>query len=173
MQIEKVYAAAPLSEPEQQMVARVPEVSERMVARIPRLEVVREVLHQAAGPAPALPAARVLKVANAYYRHSSRGLTFTEAFARLEHDDAYDRTALDALARVQGLARRASRVVELPVSRLHPGLVLADDVHGASGGLLLVKGHLLTAQVLERLHNCARSSGVKEPVRVWQEGDEA
>jgi len=166
---QRVYAATPLSDEEQAMVARVPELSERLVARIPRLEAVRDVVHEARQPAPASPLARILQVATAYYRASARGLTFPEAFAALDHDDAHDRSALDALARVQGLARRASRVAELGVRDLRPGMVLADDVQGPGGGLLLGKGHLLTAHVLERLLNCLGSGGVREPVRVWQD----
>jgi CheY-like chemotaxis protein len=161
-------AGAPLSEDERASVARVPEVTHRLLAHVPRLEPVTEVLRLAEeGPSDSL-LANVLRVATDYHRASARGLVFAEAFALLDHDKRCDRRALDALSRVQGLARRSSRVTEVGVFALQPGMVLADDVHAASGGLLLVKGHLLTDNVLERLHNCARGAGVREPVRIWE-----
>jgi hypothetical protein len=166
---QRVYASAPLSEEEQALVEKVPSLSEKMVARIPRLEVVSALLQDARDPRPSGALAQILQVATEYYRATSRGLSFPEAFARLEHDQHYDRAALDALAQVQGLARRASRMVELGMLSLRPGMVLADDVLTPGGGLLLGKGHLLSAQVLERLRNISRNGGLVEPLRVWQD----
>jgi CheY-like chemotaxis protein len=169
---QRVYASQPLTDEEAAAVARVPEVSRRLLTHIPRLEPVIELLRLAQGPSDSL-AAGLLRVAVDYYAASARGLVFSEAFALLDHDETYDRRALDALARVQGLATRSSRVRELPVLSLRPGMVLAEDVLSPGGGLLLVRGHLLTQSVLERLHNCHRSAGVREPVRVWAKDDDA
>ena len=167
--VQKLYTGAELTSDEQGMVDKTPEVADRLLAHVPRLEAVREVIRAARSPISTTVFARILRVATDYYHSSSKGLVFTEAFAKLDHDSSYDRQVLDALARIQGLAVKASRVIEVGLLDLRPGMTLADDVQGTNGGLLLVKGHALSEHVLARLLNCARSGGVKEPIRVWAE----
>lgn len=170
--VQRQFLGEALSEPEQRAIEQVHPVTQRLLRHIPRFERVCELLQLAHGEAPSdSPYANILKVAEGYYLSSSRGLVFSEAFAQLDHDARYDRQALDALAEVQGLARRSSRVVELSLIDLRPGMVLADNVTSPQGNLLLVKGHLLSESVLERLYNCARSNGVHEPIRVWDDRD--
>lgn len=172
--VQKLHLGADLTPDEQGMVAKAPEVADRLLSHIPRLEQVRDVVREARQPVSRLAFARILRVATDYFHSSSRGLVFSEAFAALDHDPSYDRQVLDALANLQGLARKASRVIEVGLLDLRPGMTLADDVVSGSGGLLLVKGHALSEHVLARLLNCARSGGVKEPIRVWaEEGNSA
>jgi CheY-like chemotaxis protein len=171
--VNKLYAGGELSADEQGAVAKLPEVADRLLSHVPRLEPVRDVIRQTAQPMSSHVFSRILRVATDYYHSSAKGLVFAEAFANLDHDPSYDRQVLDALAKIEGLARRVSRVVEVGLLDLRPGMTLADDVMGNNGGLLLVKGHTLNDHVLSRLINCARSTGVKEPIRVWAEEEPA
>lgn len=171
--VHKLYTGAELSPEEQAMVGKLPEVADRLLSHVPRLEPVREIIREARLPTSPYAFARVLRVATDYFRSSSRGLVFTEAFAILDHDPSYDRQVLDALAKIEGMVRKASRVAEVNLLDLRPGMTLADDVLGSNGGLLLVKGHALSEHVIARLINCSRSTGVREPIRVWaEEGNE-
>jgi len=167
--VQKLYTGAELSPEEQVMVGKLPEVADRLLSHVPRLEPVRDVIREAAAPMSTRVFSRILRVATDYFRSSSRGLVFAEAFATLDHDHSYDRQVLDALAKMEGAVRKASRVTEVNLLDLRPGMTLADDMVGANGNLLLVKGHALSQHVIARLINCSRGTGVREPIRVWAE----
>ena len=44
-------------------------------------------------------------------------------------------------------------VVEVRLAGLEVGMRLVHDVRGRDGRLLIARGHLVTAELLERLHN--------------------
>jgi CheY-like chemotaxis protein len=50
--------------------------------------------------------------------------------------------------------------------KLTENMILAEDVCGANGMLLISKGHEISLPLIQRLKNLASISGVKEPIKV-------
>jgi response regulator RpfG family c-di-GMP phosphodiesterase len=176
--IERVYYGQALSEAEQKMVAKVPEVTEQLLGNIPRLEAVREILSLHAKAHRRNPAsldaaqqsveraAQVLRVAVEYDALEAQGNTSGLAVDTMRGRlDRYDPDVLDALAQVRAAGTSRDEVRELPLSGLRVGMVIADDVKMTSGSLLIARGYEVTAGFLERARNF-RPGTVKEPLRV-------
>lgn len=164
----KLFFGEPLTEEEAAQHARANELTLRLLSRVPRFEPVVELLTP--GASATLLHANVLRVATTYYEASTRGLSFTDAFALIDADGKNDRAVVDALASVQQLARKASRVAERRALDLKPGMTLAEDVRSTMGALLLSRGSVLSESNIERLLNVARGKGLQEPLKVWTEG---
>ncbi len=178
--MEKLRRGEPLSAEEARMVAAHPQVGHDLVARIPRLEHVADVIAQQdlcfdGGGAPPhtkhgeqIPlAARVLKVALDYDTLKSTGLTSLTAWMRLEdHRSRYDPQVLAALQCV-AQAEEAQEIRELSAEDLADHMVLADDVVGPTGTLILSRGQEVTPHLRERLRNYARRAAIREPIRVF------
>jgi response regulator RpfG family c-di-GMP phosphodiesterase len=174
---EKLYEARPLSPPELIMVKRLPAVTEQLLANIPRLEPVREILSHLElrydGEGGSLKkgndipiGARMLRLVLDYDILESQGSSSTVALDTLRgRKGAYDPELLNSFASMLGGKARAV-VQELPLARLRIGMVFVDDVRAMSGGLLVARGHEVTASLVERLRNFARNVSVKEPLRV-------
>jgi response regulator RpfG family c-di-GMP phosphodiesterase len=188
--VEKLYDGRPLSQAEQAMVKRMPMVTEQLLANIPRLEPVREILalldarfdgDQPPPSAGGLPTAstttvrkgadlplgsRMLRLVLDYDLLECQGLDRKVALDTLRgRRGQYDPDLVDALAVLLG-AQDKQVVEELGLALIHPGMVLMDDVRSLSGGLLIARGHEVTASLIERIRNVSRNVGVKEPLRV-------
>ena len=171
--LERVYRGEPLSEPEQAMVKRMPAVVAQVLGNIPRLEGVLEILHyrekgfDGSGPpfdnvaGQDIPwGARALKVAAGIDSLERHGLPVALAFDTLRgRAGRYDPEILEALARIRDSAPQ-SRVNELPLRLLRPGMVLAQDVRAETGVLVVARGQELTAGLLAKLYNHFRPSSV-------------
>jgi len=53
------------------------------------------------------------------------------------------------------------------IEGLSPGMILAEDVVGRDGTLLLAKGREVTKPIVERLLGVAQAYGLAEPIRVF------
>jgi response regulator RpfG family c-di-GMP phosphodiesterase len=176
---EKVHRGLALSEPEQKMVDRLPEVTEQLLANIPRLEGVRAILTRYMKPLRAGEAlsedpakravelsSRLLRVALDFDVLEAQGNSPAHALDALRgRGDRYDPQILDALAPYCADRSAREQLRELPLSALKVGMLFAEDVKFSTGALLAARGYEVTASFLERARNF-RSGSVKEPIRV-------
>ena len=174
--VEKLFESRPLTPTEAAMVKRLPVVTEQLLANIPRLEPVREILSHLElrfdgegnlRKGTDIPlGSRMLKLVLDYDVLESQGTSATVVLDTLRgRKGVYDPELLASFAALLG-GRDQAVVQELPISRLRAGMVFADDVRAVSGGLLVARGHEVTASLIERMRNFARNVNVKEPVRV-------
>ncbi len=179
--VEKLYHGQAVTAKEQEMIARLPGLVEELLANIPRLESVRHILryHQksydgSGAPyddvrGPAIPwGARVLRLALDLDILEAQNLPLPMAFDTLRgRSGSYDPALLEALAGIRGAAAASTVIVkELPVSQLHTGMVLAEDVRTSKGLLLVARGQEVTPGLTERIRNFSQEVGVREPIRV-------
>jgi response regulator RpfG family c-di-GMP phosphodiesterase len=155
--------AEALTPVEQEMLDKVPDLSERLIAHIPRLEAVREIVRysrvdfDASGPLPLTGAriptsACILRVALDFEERLAAGDSRQAALTRLRATaHCYDRHALDALATI--CADGDDPAVDLPVSALRRGMIVACDIRTKGGVLLVARGHEVTVGLLSRLEN--------------------
>jgi hypothetical protein len=178
--LERIEANEEISSEEEAMIARLPAVAEQVLAGIPRLEEVRagirmQVARYADPPSsPGAPAgdelplgARVLRVVQDYDSLETSGQRPPDALRTMTgRAGTYDPRLLNALTTWLADARSAE-VVPIRVGELFCGMVLADDVVAESGVKLLPRGHEITPNLLERLHNFSRTSPIREPMLVF------
>lgn len=170
---EKLYTGARMTPREQQMVKRIPEVTRQILANIPRLEGVLEILdnysrsYGTIGAGRSLPiGARIVRIAIDYDALESYGHPSNVALDTLRgRENAYDPDLLTLLEGLVDADTDTGRVFEIPLLRLRAGMVLADDVRGATGGLLIARGHVATDQLITRLLNLGEGF-VREPLLV-------
>lgn len=166
---EKLFRGQALTEAEERVVGSMPAVAEQLLASIPRLDGVRKILSLSARPVPAAvraealgPAAALLRLATTYERVSSaHPPTLAAAMALAADDvDADLATALLKLAHEDGGA-----VQELGLASLRVGMVFAEEVRLASGGLLVPRGFAVSPSFLERVRNF-QPGVLKGPFRI-------
>jgi CheY-like chemotaxis protein len=162
----KLECRATLTEDEQRMVIRAPEMTEQLLANIPRLEGVRAMLALHVRPPPRNPdadattqlielGAHLLRVAIDIeaieaMRDDASGPPVTELLIRTERYDPEVLRAVDLLYRVRP-PQHVIRAVGAPALRI--GMVLAEDFRLANGALLVARGYEVTASFIERLKN--------------------
>lgn len=162
---ERVYHGDPLSVEEEAMVARAPVVIEQLMAHIPRLELVRELLHQAGvlaeGALSEKDPRRVAAVRNA--RVLRAAIECDQVPAGVSEDERLQRAlrtigdlggpiVVDAMTRLsRAAAGRQER--EVRVRQLAVGAELAEDLRSDRGTLLVPRGYAVTSTFIERLRN--------------------
>lgn len=171
---EKLYDGQPLTGGEAAVAGRVPIVTRRLLSRIPGLEGVLEILSHSpevvpvAGTcsdgAPVPISAQVMRVAMDFAELELQGLTEVIAVGVMRSRGTHDRALLETFAALVG-AGQATRVREVALRELTVGMMLADDVRGTRGGLLVARRQRVTAQLIERLRAMSPGS-VREPLRV-------
>ncbi|HZT41909.1 MAG TPA: HD domain-containing phosphohydrolase [Chthonomonadaceae bacterium] len=172
-----------LTEPEAEMLARVPMIGRDFLQQIPRLEeVARIVYYQEKGfdgsgsPPDAVSGAeiprgaRVLKILSDLVAMESAGTSKLEALELLRtHKNAYDPEILEALYDhwLPGGCPQGQEVTTYPVGSESPlthgapvfaqelilGDVLVCDLETSEGALLFPAGHVVTEMSLEKLRN--------------------
>jgi response regulator RpfG family c-di-GMP phosphodiesterase len=177
--LERVYRGEKLTEAEQTMIGRLPEVVEQILGNIPRLEPVREILRfldkhfdgtgRPAGPESGeeLPwGSRALRAILDLDALETEGASASLAFDMLRAREGwYDPAIIDALAQVRR-NEQSAEVRELPAGSLRPGMVLAQDVKTPAGILFIARGQEVTASLLEKLRNFSSALSGKELIRV-------
>ncbi len=178
--LERVHSGANLSEAEQKMLARVPEVTEQLLQNIPRLEPVRAIIARATKPGrhngplvddPSLRstelAARILRVAIDFDALEAQGHAPALCIDTMRgRADRYDTSVLEAFAALYGTSTvGVEQIRDLPLSGLKPGMIFTEDVRFTNGALLCARGYEVNQSFLERARNF-RAGSVKEPVRV-------
>ncbi len=174
--LEKALRGAPLDEAEKAGFARGAKLVDGLLAKIPRLEPVRAILLEeqqlrgregiAIHGNESLAAAQVLRVCARFARVTGQGITEALVIERLRsRAEGHEARIIDALARVRGVVQRRDSMRELPARDLAPGMVLAEDLHASSGGLIARKGYEVTEGFVERVRGQGRGY-VREPVRI-------
>jgi response regulator RpfG family c-di-GMP phosphodiesterase len=169
--LDRLESGSALTADESLMVGRLPLLAEQVLADIPRLEEVRDAIRRHAGETAAaeLPmGARVLRLVSDFDSLEAAGVPGWEAVQRLRLSlDRYDR-ALFAGLEAYAAAESEQQEVELPITRLVPGMVLAQDVLTRTGVKLVPRGHEITDSLLERVRNFSKlAPGVQEPLVVY------
>jgi response regulator RpfG family c-di-GMP phosphodiesterase len=176
----KLDGGRPLTEDEQAMVDRVPQLSRDLVAAIPRLESVAEAIgwqsarFDGAGARIGAPTgvqlplgARILKVALDFERGMSQQRSVQRTIAVLRADaGAYDPAVLDALARAHDSEDVGLTPRDVTIDELVPGLVVFDDIVTSTGVLLVGRGAEVTSALVERLENFSAQGRIGTTVRV-------
>jgi response regulator RpfG family c-di-GMP phosphodiesterase len=176
--MEKIAAGKEISEQEQQLFNKHPEIGARLLQHVPRFETIAAMVEQQnANPDkieidPVLTqkqkgilGGQILKVALAYDDLVSRGTDSDSAIAQLkEHPDRYDPALVQAL--VAGKGGASFEVKTLPITMLRPGMILDQDIRSVSGTLLVAKGQELSTAVLLRLISSEENEIISGPVRV-------
>jgi CheY-like chemotaxis protein len=160
---EKLEHKLPLTEDEQRMVARAPQMTEQLLANIPRLEAVRGMLALHVAPPRRNPnadppqqrielGAHLLRVAIDLenLERSDRGSALSLLLSRA---DLYDPEVLEAVERLYRERPPRGVVRAMHVAELAAGMVLAEDVRLRNGTLLVARGYEVTASFIERVNN--------------------
>ncbi|MEO8846132.1 MAG: response regulator [Kofleriaceae bacterium] len=171
--LEKLYAGHLLNDDEQRQVARMPAMTEQILAHIPRLEQIRAILAVAArqaawsgvaGEGPTELAGAILRLANDADAIETSGMTGAFMVKLLRQRGGHPPYLLDAFETLLGEESSTHRIVELALSALRVGMVVAEDIL-LNGTLLVSRGYTVTASFLERARHFAEGA-VREPIRV-------
>lgn len=157
--VDKLRMGARLSEVEQAMVDRIPQVSVDLLADIPRLDGVRAILNASktwtADSAPF--GAKLIHLATYIDEMETRNQPFEAILASLRSEErSYGERLLAAVTALKRTGDQAQDLVEVVRDDLQPGMVLAGDVVTIDGALLVGRGQTVTDSVLRRLHNFAQ-----------------
>ena len=181
--VAKVRQGQALSEPEAKIWQRVPETGYTLLRNIPRLEPVAQIVrfqhkHFDGGGDPDGPVcgaliplgARMLKVLLDLVEIEASHVTRPAAFALMQRQaKRYDPEVLAAARRClveAGPAASELPTTTVPLRLLAAGHLLAGDLQTVEGKVLLTAGRQITDVLLERLHNYASLSEIKEPICV-------
>jgi response regulator RpfG family c-di-GMP phosphodiesterase len=177
--LEKVYYGAALSQDEQAMLDRSPDVTEQLLSHVPRLELVREILASYTKPykkadkvelthdqAKLQRLSQILRVAVDFDTLEAQGLSSGIALTTLKgRADQYEPQVLAAFLGMHGQRREGDKIRDISVAALRSGMVLAADVKMATGTLFVARGYEVTPAFLERIRNF-RPGSVREPIKV-------
>lgn len=159
--VERLYAGEPLSPEEEAAAARGPEFVEKLFGNIPRLEVVQGILRAFSQPARVTDLSirrqgQMLRVVYEHYLLEVRGTDAETAMQKLRVR-GFDTEILGWVADVRGLGAARYEAAGLPLMKLVPGMVLAEDLKTRDGLLLARKGYEVTESFVTRARAYGRS----------------
>lgn len=172
--VEKAVGGEPLNTDEKLLLSEVPKVTQRLLARIPRLENVAAILAYATQPqigkTPALAEvaanAAVLIIVLEFDALTSRGESAQTAIATLRARwGAKHASLLAHLAALQNTADSGTRLREIRLSDVVPGMILVDDLRTDLGTLLVSSGYEVSQSFVDRMRNFGHRL-LEERVRV-------
>jgi response regulator RpfG family c-di-GMP phosphodiesterase len=177
--LEKVFSGRTLLTQEHRMFASHPLVGRDLLKKIPRLEEVSEIIgyQEKRFNGSGIPnddkggnkiplGSRFLKVANDYDTLTNSGLTPAESFNEmLRRDGWYDPEIMSALRAILDM-EISYQVTRVNIDQMTTSMILAEEVRGESGTLLIANGQEVTKSLLLRLRNYALTAGIKEPIKV-------
>jgi CheY-like chemotaxis protein len=164
----KLYRSQELTAEEHSAVERLPAIAVELLKSIPRLETVCELVTLGFGTSNSVPRAleaQALRLSVEYEALHDSGLAGTDAVARLRRR-GFENALLDALAGLVADESSRVRIVEVSMIELRDGMVLAEDIYGMSGTLLLARGHRIKVNVIERLRAMRPNLGSRQTLRV-------
>lgn len=175
--LSKVAAGLHLSAAEEKLYQQHPAIGRRLLANIPRLEAVAEMIGRQRESAnnvsardPVQLGARLLHIAFDMANLIDSGMPVDKVIETLRSSpQVYDPGLLATLG--QQVSTGSNGVMQVPLKRLRPGMVVDEDVYTLNGVLLISQGEQLTGVTIERLNNFARLYGVKDSVRVITASD--
>lgn len=172
--IDKVLKGNPLSEDEQAIFDQHPAIAKKLVSNVPRLEKVGDIIGRSAlmnlknvSLDSEIPTAlRIISPIMDLMAAQARGLSLPDAFQAIESSGKiYDHAVLSALqSAVQ--SHQEQKVVELNITQLEKGMILAKSIKTFSGALLLDAGQMVSDSLVARLLNFAKSNEIDEKVFV-------
>ncbi len=172
--LEKRSAGQELTEEQQRMLERHPEVGRELLAKIPRLEKVAEMIGWQAYPRKleTVPldkvplGSRILRIAMDFDALISQGNSRNKALGILASKPTiYDQAFLQALDHVE-IPGQDAVVKTLAIRDFRLGMILDQDICHANGSLVVAKGNKITTGMLERLRNFADLGVIRQPIRV-------
>jgi DNA-binding response OmpR family regulator len=164
----KLYRGDELTPEERLAVDRLPAIAVELLKPIPRLEPVRELIALGSATSTRIPVAleaQVLRICLEYDALHDSGLTGTDAVALLK-SKGFDPTLVNELSTLVAAESTGVRVIEVSIAELRDGMVLAEDVYGVNGTLLLARGQGVKANVIERLRAMRPNLGPRQTLRV-------
>ena len=175
--VGRLHAGKPLTEREQVLAARVPQVSAELLGHIPRLEPVRAVLKWMGRSSPrrlevvsngelsASHKAELVALAAEVVALETQGMKRNVAIAAVREGNCeYAEHVLDGL--ILALKRRRRTLVcALTVGELQEGMTLVEDLRTRDGVVLVAKGYELTQSFVRRAMSFAPGS-LCEPIHV-------
>ncbi|BDI30962.1 response regulator receiver modulated metal-depenent phosphohydrolase [Capsulimonas corticalis] len=181
--VRKSQMKQEMTEAEQNLIRRVPEISRNLLSNIPRLEPVAEMIYYqkknydgTGFPKDSLArhdipvGARILRVLHDLAYLEASGLSRTQALAAMgQRVDWYDNTIIEACTfclhvDTETEERVPSRMVM--VAELRLGQKLASDIYTCDGTLLISSGHKISETLLEKIRNFMGISGIQEPIEI-------
>lgn len=179
--LAKVFAGAPISGDELQMVRAQPQIAHDLLVHIPRLETVaniiryQEKLFNGAGlprddrRGDEIPlGARILKVTIDFDGLLQSRLSHYEAHQRIQEKrgDWYDPSVVEALSEILSSDIK-QEVRSVRVNELADAMILAEDLFSVKSVLLVAKGQEVTASLRLLLGNYVKKGLLLDPVRVF------
>ena len=181
----KARAGEPLSDVEEEMVARLPDTAAKLLANIPRLEGVAKMVryqqkHYDGSGFPAdsvsgdaIPeGARLLKIFGDMTELQKTGLSRLDALGEMDGRGGwYDPRLLASVRAVVGGSTEeattiVSKSISVSVKELVPGMRLHSNVMTKDGLMIITAGHLLNEMTVEKIRNFDSISGIQEPIVV-------
>jgi response regulator RpfG family c-di-GMP phosphodiesterase len=176
----KLYQGEDLTPEEREMVDHLPEAGQDLLGTIPRLEPVIEILRyqQKHFDGRGVPrdtvsgeeipwGARALKIVLDYDTLLTQDLEPSLALQVMRTRTGwYDSELLDVFVEIRGGANTTTTLVEIDISEAQPGMVFYEDLHTASGALLIARGQEVTTGLASRLHNLGRGSLASTTVKL-------
>jgi response regulator RpfG family c-di-GMP phosphodiesterase len=180
----KSRTGKPLSEKEQEMFTRLPEIGAGLVSQIPRMEEVsRIILYQnkrfdgSGYPVDSVSGAeipfgaRLFRLLSDLRELEAGGVARSAALRQLrDREGWYDPLILEALRSGSSyspvLETASKEPISIAFADLRAGHLLRSNVETKDGLLIVTAGHRITAPLIERLRNFAQVSGIKEPILI-------
>jgi response regulator RpfG family c-di-GMP phosphodiesterase len=174
--MEKTLTGEPLEAHEKTMLAEHSKDACQVLDKIPRLEGVCEIIAlkdsvsaQESLEDPSILGAQLLRCATAYDEQLSRGIPAAQALTEMKKvQDAYNPVVLAALEKVAPpLLQKTVDLVAIHELRL--GMVLADDIRGTNGAMIVSKGQSVSSLMRRRLENFLQQQTIPDKVRVYKQ----
>ncbi len=174
------YSGAELSEIEQEMILRMPEITNNVLKPIPRLDPVLDILtnqmvnFDGTGKSgnklvgEEIPVgARILKVCVYCEELVAKGATPGNVLDALRaHKTWYDPQVIDAYESVASKGGAEETIRGVTLIELRTGMVFTEDVKSSNGLLLVASGQECNVSLLERIQNYADTTGLVLPMWV-------
>ncbi len=175
--LERASMGQTLSEDQARMLDEHPQLTSRLVGKIPRLQTVAAMIAPGAaddGTADVAVqvAARLLRAATDYEELIALGAEPQQAQAALaDPTRGHDARTVHAVASA-GAELHRSTLQAVPVAKLQPGMILAEDLRAMGGGQVILKrGVELSESSLQRLRNYSAAELLQtDSVRVFLHG---
>ncbi len=161
--VDKIYHGDPLSWEEETLVSGAPKVAEQLLRNIPRLEPVLEILGKVEEPVEktgnveslTVPlGSRILKISIDFDRVKTQCRSSQLAIDTLRsRNDLYDSDLLEIFAKLQGAESASATVKEIPLRSVTVGMILAEEVYGKNGVMIVGRNFEVTETFLERIRH--------------------
>ena len=178
--VSKVYRGEKLTEQEQAMVARIPEVNQDVLGKIPRLDPVLEIFefltknYDGSGTPKSKLAgediplgARLLRVAMRTEELQSLGYAPSRILDDMRaHVGEFDPSILEIIDQVIDMSGNDTTTRGVTLLELRTGMLLKEEVRAGNGLLLVASGQEVSVSLLERIQNYNDTVGLQLPLWV-------